>query len=80
LPVHPEPEHRNNQPSYTGGNILRDLPALLPTEFLDAVIVALYLGEDRRTVHHLILRLNSCYGLRRSARARANGGGDASRQ
>jgi hypothetical protein len=70
LPIHAEPKHRDKETTHTGRDVLRDLPSLLPTQFLNPVIVALDLGKDRRAIQVLILGLNSRHGLRSPAHTR----------
>jgi len=78
LPIHPEPQDRNDKPRYASGYILSNLPALLFTKLLDALIVGFYLSDYRRAVEHLILRLNYSDGLWCPARTRRYTGGKAS--
>src|SRR6516162_6320178 len=62
--IHPEPEHRNEHPSDTGHNILRDLAAFFASEFFHFDIVGFDFRHDHCTSCIGVCDLNGCYGLR----------------
>jgi hypothetical protein len=71
LEVHPKQDWPDKNPDHASGDVLGDLRALVPGQFLNLRVVGLSLGDYRRAIGVPVLGLNNRHGLRRSPRARA---------